>query len=230
MRPVARCPKTALWPTAWARFVGGSGGNAKSQFLSDPLHFPSLLHPQPSAPKWDSVRQSVYIEYVNGSDECSGNLRRKTRIDFYCPDDDSEVCVHWKEAGPVHLPRTTHTPCHLFFQKSELRFLLENKQTCTYFFEWYTEAACPVHIVYGEDCRITDSVTGVCLRARGKQNLAQPQRPDLYRIHPIQPPPLPPFPYPKDLPRPVPTALHRWRGLHRRGRALQIRPRRLPID
>lgn len=44
-----------------------------------------------------------------------------------------------------------------------MTYLYEGKDDCTYYFEWYTSAACPITVLEGSDCKIEDTRAGVSL-------------------------------------------------------------------
>jgi len=82
---------------------------------------------------------------MHGTDQCKGVYERSTRIDFICPKDGMEKQLH---------------------------FVGESDLDCTYYFIWETPAACPVHIITGKNCVVTDPFTGMSLdmsplKARG---------------------------------------------------------------
>jgi hypothetical protein len=49
----------------------------------------------------------------------------------------------------------------LYLQAGDMTYLYEGKDDCTYYFEWYTTAACPITVLEGSDCKIEDTRAGV---------------------------------------------------------------------
>lgn len=89
----------------------------------------------PSRPQVDPVTGNVFLAYQHGRGGCNGEHERSTRIDFLCPPD-----------------RTS---------ESDLVFVREDTDTCTYYFEWVTPDACMAmdEIVTGSGCAVEDPIS-----------------------------------------------------------------------